>query len=221
MRNIFVLIVIAILVIPAMSCYDLKYQERISIPHRYQDGAVWCGPACVQMWALKDGNNPEQSEIAFNICGPEGAPWYRMEWAVNTYTNTDGVHAYYSSQDHGIAVASAAIKNNQPAILNYYLGDGIFHYVIINGVDWHEDWLQRSPIYDTIYFHDPIYGPDREVPIFYLKNYFYKKTDGRYNVIVGFERSISDGLSGYAEFLARGGTYYGGPKPFSYNPSAL
>ncbi len=210
-----------ILICTFAGCVDIPYEVEINLAYSIQTEDTWCGPACIQMWALKDGKFHFQRKIAAEICQPGGATWEAMERGVRKFTGSDGVHAYYSMQDLSISVACGALKNEQPAIVNVYYPTIPNHYVIIKKMEWHEDALERVPIFDSLTYHDPVIGPDRWCGIKEFKTKRYVKQDGSYNVIVGFERSIVEGLEGYQEFLNRGGTYYGGPKPFHYHPNDL
>ncbi len=201
-----------------VGCIDVPYEVEIDLPYSYKQEDSWSGPACIQMWALKDGRYPFQRDIASET---GLTTWEAMARGVKKFTGSDGVHAYYTAQDLSISVACGALKNNQPAIVNVYNLGLPDNYVIIKRMDWHEDALERVPIFDSLRYHDPFLGPNRWHSIKEFKEQQYVRMNKQYNVIVGFKRSIVEGLEGYQEFLNRGGTYYGGPKPFHYHPNDL
>jgi hypothetical protein len=116
-----------------------------------------------------------------------------------------------SKQDLCIAYSIACVEDHVPSIIPFNKGR---HAVLAKGFDWHPE---DRPIADFMRYHDPDDPdhPNLEITGGYLKSQF-TPANGMYYVITGMKLYGDWGLTGYAQFIIRNGTYYGGP--VNYNP---
>jgi hypothetical protein len=91
------------------------------------------------------------------------------------------------------------------------------HAVLTIGYKSHEEGEgeDKRPVADYMWYHDPapwLYdGECLQVSASRLKTHYFTLVDVWYYVIVGSPIYTQWGLAGYADFLSKGGTFYGGP----------
>jgi len=228
-------LVLVIFLIVLIACsITIPYIVKLPVPYEPQEpGTLWCGPACIRMWGLYNGASPpSQAFIASQICGPNGTSFPDLEWAANHYS---GVFAFFYEfqgdnigQDYAISTAFASLRRGQPSII-HWRGDSspyATHVVLVTGGEWNETYYlpsgEKVPVIEFIRVKEPssLGDPDGNLlPIGAVKIAFYIKTvDGHYKIVTGSRFAYMEGLSGYQEFLNRGGTYYGGPPLGMYQP---
>lgn len=203
--------------------FPIPYQKYIELPFSYQQEDTWCGVACVQMWAMRDGNDFSQPFIASYICGPNGKSSMEMvAEGIGRFTNSPGhCGVYYptdAGQDEALADAAGSLSRNEPAILPFYGGT---HAVIARGFEYTKTLLSARTVVKNMTFHDPGYfsGENYWLTAGPLKEGFFKViTDegdpygGFYQVVVCDSWSLI--LAGYKEYLRTNGTFYGGPDSY-------
>ncbi len=136
---------------------------KLYIPHRYQEGNFYCGPASILMWRLYDGY-PEvtQSSIAKYIgcsstggVSPEG-----IALGVNYFTAThDAFVDDYGGMGNPTDLEAqffsrqiTSLERRTPVIAIVEYG---FHAGVINGGKWHRDKVSGYNVWDLVYLHDP------------------------------------------------------------------
>lgn len=203
-------------------CFDGPWTDELDVPFMYQTTDHFCVAACIQMWSQYDGRSPmpTQREI-YDYVGSYSPLGYvlreNIKYGVTRFTNSHGV-LYEESptnvgQDACIAACIASIKDFRPAIMPFYGGR---HAVLVIGCRWHYENKRR--VADSISFHDPQSGANIIKSAAELKEIFFNfdVNDGIFWVVLGDDKDIDDGWSGYMTFIEEGGTYYGGPT--RYNP---
>jgi hypothetical protein len=194
-----------------------NYSVSLNVPYYAWIGQNYCTVACIQMWGAYDGVYVDQATIASDVGAPTNP--YDAAHGVDLYTHSIGFVEMEeaiseSKQDLCIAYSIACVDDTVPSIIPFNSG---LHAILANGFDWHPETDGR-PIADYMRYHDPDpnYGPNLEIPGSYLKSQF-TPANGMYYVVTGMRLYGDWGLSGYAAFLMKNGTYYGGPA--LYNPS--
>lgn len=200
------------------STSDPDYLVNLNVPYHAQECPNWCGIACVQMWADFNGPLVSQQNIAnyLGIGGGTASPW-ELEWAVGTYTASEGYLALKEwdapgAQGDLIGATICGIDAGIPAIMPF-LGD---HAVLIKGHKWSDS--TGRPIAKKTFYHDPNNLPNQEIYGSSLADRFVP-CPWQYWVIVGWEDFVPIGFDGHIAFILRGGTYYGGPDP--YDPKGI
>lgn len=220
------LIIIVMLFLVQWTCTTGEkppFSKNLWAPFYWQEQSNWCGPACVQMWTDKCGIYVEQLEIAA-FCGVPTpstglVPPHILRDAVGYFTTVNGYFASRSwfsilGRDELIASCIASVDNGQPSIMPFW-GD---HAVLIKGFDWEEDPYDGKPVALGCMFHDPNGLPNDYISARRLDQYF--DTGGSdFWVILAYSWLEWRGIEAFGDFIAAGGTYYGGPDV--YDPSDL
>lgn len=190
------------------------------VPYFWQECSNWCGIACVQMWADKDGWYVDQEDIAtqIGVVGNNFAHPYQLEMGVGAYTCADGyleARAWHEVGGKGelLGAIVAGIRAGYPAIMPF----GGNHAVLVTGYRWREG-SDGSPIAISYYYHDPDGRPDQEIGAAEVERLFDCGFSDIW-VIVGFPEFVWEGIEGHNQFIVAGGTYYGGPE--TYDPEDI
>lgn len=220
MKTKILLIIIAGLFLIQWTCHygtgNPPFYENLWVPYHQQECENWCGIACIQMWADRDGVLVNQGEIATYLgVGNQKASPFHLEMGVGAYTSAPGwleIRGWYDLGAKGDLVASSitGIKHGYPSIMPFYGGE---HAVIIKGYEWRE--VDEKPVAISCWYHDPNGFNNWRISASILSRYF---ECGIYDywVIVGFRDFVWEGMAGHQAFIEAGGTYYGGPQ--TYDP---
>lgn len=197
---------------------DIPENICLPVPYRAAERANYCAVACIQMWALYDGNTIiTQDEIARRV----GAPTLpsQVQYGVGLYTDSPGYlfvgagTEYY--QDRMLSMSVAAFLNNRPTIIPVHEGD---HAVIMIGYTYH--YVDNNiPIADKFWLRDPN-GIERygaRIAEFKSDWFLPDSLDRLLRIILPASDYVSLGDEGYITFLDMGGSYSGGPT--IYEPS--
>jgi len=213
----YLLIALIFLSVFISSCRWLEPPKRkyLSVPHIMWEYLGWCGAACIQMWAYYERSYPDQEQIASYI-GWYHSDAYHIADGVTQFTTRYAFAAPYYGQDQAISGQVAAIKSEVPSISIINQGT---HAVIVIGFEWTELSGGR-PRADFIRFNDPARSHHEEISAWSWKNTYFNlnPASNMYEVILSAPGYITDGLEGYQEFKARGGTYYGEPEHDEKDP---
>jgi hypothetical protein len=214
-----ILVVIGLMI---TSC-DGPWTDIRDVPYRPQENLeLYCGMACIQMWAAYERINPEpnQGDIYYRLSQNthEGYIWAEdIAAGVTYYTNSAGYLLEYEngdevSQDLCISACIASIKDYRLALVPFKRGR---HVVLAYGYKWHYDSNKRR-VADVMHYHDPDNKPYQTVSGAMLKLYKFQYDLNRnsYWTIVGHKKYETEGTAGYRKFLEEGGTYYGGPSDY-------
>jgi hypothetical protein len=195
---------------------QVLHHKVLPVPFKPQLYNGWCAAACVQMWAEYDNNHPSQEDIA-RIIGWEGVSPRSIAYGVGFFTRTTGVDFYLPGsaayQNSAIASQVVSVDDNIPSVSIVKSGT---HAVIVIGFNW--TWSSSGrPIAEGVYFHDPLSwaGEETYQTAESWKRWWFDTYNGReFAFILGYFHHLGEGESGYADFLAAGGTYYGGPEDY-------
>lgn len=190
------------------------HHKMLPVPFLSQWYNGWCGAACIQMWAYYDGRDPSQDDVASFIGWTISNVWAIAD-GVTYFTNSTGYPRLFGSsqyqQDLAMSTQVASVEDDVPSIS---IVDGGTHAVIIKGFDWTD--TSTGPRADGVSFHDPWRGPNWYQTAGEWKHAWFTAYNGEHLIVLGAFRYVSEGESGYANFLNQGGTYYGGPE--NYEP---
>jgi hypothetical protein len=208
---------ILISIIVSICCRrEIFHHKLLPVPFEQQWYNGWCGAACVQMWAEYDNYSPTQQYIA-DIIGWTGANPHSIADGVSIFTNATGLDRYYPGSEYyqGVAISCQvfSVDDNVPSIS--IVNSGV-HAVIIIGFNWTELSTGR-PRADGVYFHDPLYSAGEETyqTAGNWKQWWFTTYNGtEFAFILGYPRYADEGETGYIDFLAAEGTYYGGPEDY-------
>ncbi len=222
----------------------LPPERDLPIPAYWQLYSMWCGHACIEMWAHYRGNwMITQESLARDpyICD-SADPWtgmyvYQIIRGVNKYADSAAGDCSYDLSDDGknmiFSRITAALSDGQPSILvtlNEYTLEK--HALIVKGYDTYETEV-FVPNIKSVRYNDPWNGSEEEETFFDMKTSIYhlvcvymseaeRINDLRscgYVYIMGLgnkplSQIYQDGATGYSEYLKRCGTYYGGPQVY-------
>ena len=200
---------------------------------------MWCAHACVVMWARYKWNYGITQEIlAFDpfCCDypypDKGLHVYQIARAVNKYAGPAGLDIAdpisESSKNYMLSRITEGLRVGQPSILPTLDRYANNHAIIVKGYK-EDEGPTMVPNISHVTFIDPFYGND-VATLFEFRTYTYEAIIGYLSesdrfigigtyalwLIIGLgNRSMSEinqnAASGYADYLERCGTYYGGP----------
>jgi Peptidase_C39 like family len=218
MKKLILYLILVLIILLSAGCFDGPWTDVRNVPFRAQLTENYCGIACIQMWSLFDDINPEPTQDEIYSFLMENSNHGGYIWAddlvvgVGQFTRSIG---YLKDeimnnlgQDRCISASIASIKDFRLSIMPFSAGR---HAVLVVGYKWHYENDQR--VADKMFYHDPNSRGDLFLTAADLKqNYFLIDNNrGSYWVIVGRHKNVDDGFTGYMNFIAEGGTYYGGP----------
>lgn len=219
------LICAAVLLLIVLICCrrPAVYDTILPVPYVQEKAMGWNSGACVQMWSQYDGYNYAQEQIvSVTRTGiyPRG-----IAMAVGMFTREVGLDYYFDpkkdnkQQDLAMSAQAASIINDGiPTISIVCKGTQSF---LVIGFRWKRE-NNRPTIYG-IWYHDPAWNgyPSIYVTPEDWKARWFQLFNGYYVIILGYHWYIQEGEAGYEEFLAEGGTYYGGPENYDPNNPEL
>lgn len=201
---------------------DIPENICLPVPYRAAERANYCAVACIQMWALYDGNTIiTQDEIARRV----GVPTLpsNIVYGVWLYTNSPGFlfvgNGTEYFQDRILSMSIAAFQKNRPSIIPVYDGE---HAITMIGYKYHTSSDNR-PIADKVWFHDPNGLNKYSTSISDFKyNWFTPDwLNGLLRIILPDDEFVASGDDGYSIFLDLGGSYSGGPTLYEPSQEAI
>lgn len=203
---------------------DPPFKKKISIPYHSQLEYNFCGVACIQMWAERDGQCLDQYYIAATVgVFGDGAHPVNIRDGINAFTSSLPRIAMRSwdepdAQGDLLAGAVKGIIMNYPSIVPFYDGT---HAVIVRGFEWHENADTGKPVAEVMFYHDPDpwEGENQALVANMLKDYYFTPTGGDYWIILPLPTLVDAGVVSHIQFIMEGGTYYGGPSV--YDPKGI
>ncbi len=224
-KKLFLVIVVLILCFSGCdSGDDPPNKKKIYIPYHSQLENNFCGIACIQMWADRDGECLNQYYIAevVGVSG-DGADPQDIKQGLQSFTFSNPKIAYREScepdaQGDLLAGAVRGIVHDYPSIVPFY--DGI-HAVIVRGFEWHENAVTGKSVAEVMFYHDPDpwEGDTKALVAHMLKDFYFTPTAGDYWLILPLPALIDEGEEDHLQFILAGGTYYGGPS--FYDPKGI
>ncbi|MCB1034778.1 MAG: C39 family peptidase [Acidobacteria bacterium] len=153
------LLVVLVTLLPGGGCsIPADRGVKIGVPYRAQEDFNYCAAACVQMWALYDGQPEVSQQFIFdwmrNFSSGCGSNLRGVEDAVANFTAT--ADAFIDLETNGalayenLAARQITSIDNRSPVIAVVDND---HTVILNGGKWHAE--NEVNMWDYVYVHDP------------------------------------------------------------------
>ena len=243
-KTIFMLVILFIyLCVSYWECVDepdpsqLPPNRDLNIRFYWQLHPMWCGHACVEMWAVFCNRyDIDQTCVAEQFCDDTspntGMEVYQISEAVEWFTNQElGLYSPSSiGQKNLLSEVTVSLQDGDPTILTTKNDEGYNHTIIVKGYTKSELLPELYPILEDIHYNDPASKPweidyydftlTRWWPIHGYPSEVFRDMGileyGYFYIIGTRHRNYAEikqlAAEGYAAFLKRCGTYYGGPQ---------
>ncbi|MCK4764806.1 MAG: hypothetical protein KAW12_21590, partial [Candidatus Aminicenantes bacterium] len=249
--KIFLIIIILLIYIctsyQSSNCADsqepslLPPYNDLPVPANWQYYPMWCGHACVEMWAWYEGKYWVTQEVIannLNFCDfPDpftGMHFYQIARAVNVCVTSAvgdfGLDFSNFGRDMILSVVIESLRGGEPSILTTKTLAWENHAIIVKGYTKLENSELFPFVYEIAYNDpDPLIGGPQKLNYYEFNEkwwpirQYFSESDRfigietyAYFYVTGLgNRSYSEILEnaaqGYLGFLKRCGTYYGGP----------
>lgn len=210
-----------------------QYREQVlNVPFLPSEGNYgMCGAACIQMWSRYHGYYHDQYVIDNFMGGGGYHTIYEIANAVCNFTDSKNAIVENRSatgpnanvnQDELISYTMASIGDGEPVIVAAYTN----HVILAIGVRWYAERKDAMIVHEP---SNPINGDKYYISISDYKSRVFlgvpSNASNQYGIVISnIRRARRNGGTTYYEWLARGGTFTGGPQnydPHHYNPHGI